>query len=103
MWELLLPIFGFLIGTMASMTGIGGGAFIVPLLTLIYAFAPANAVGTSLTTIIFTAIASTINYSRQKRIYYKTGLILAIMTAPGAVLGAYLTSVRPYKRVGKPF
>lgn len=88
-------MFGFLIGTIGSTTGIRGGAFIVPLLTLIYAFAPANAVGTGLTIIIFTAIASTINYSRQKRIYYKTGLILAIMTAPGTALGAYLTSVIP--------
>ncbi len=103
MWEILLPIFGFLIGTMAAMTGIGGGAFIVPLLTLIYAFAPANAVGTSLTTIIFTAIASTISYSRQKRIYYKTGLILATMTAPGAVLGAYLTSIIPPRTLGLIF
>ena len=91
--EILLPIFGFLIGTVASMTGIGGGVFIVPLLTLLYSFSPAYAAGTSLTTIIFTSLASTINYSRQKRIYYKTGLILAIATVPGAFLGASLTSI----------
>ncbi|MDI6904446.1 MAG: sulfite exporter TauE/SafE family protein [Candidatus Bathyarchaeia archaeon] len=72
---------------------IGGGVFIVPLLTLLYSFSPAYAAGTSLTTIIFTSLASTINYSRQKRIYYKTGLILAIATVPGAFLGAYLTSI----------
>jgi uncharacterized membrane protein YfcA len=101
--DLLLPLFGFLIGTVASMTGIGGGVFIVPLLTLVYAFVPANAVGTSLTTIIFTAFASTLNYSRQKRIFYKTGLILAITTAPGAVLGAYLTTVIPARELALIF
>jgi len=103
MWELLLPIFGFLIGTVASMTGIGGGIFIVPLLTLFYDFSMTHAVGTSLTAIIFTSIASTANYSRQKRIYYKVGLILAITTAPGALLGAYLTSIISPRLLGLIF
>ncbi|PMB75271.1 MAG: sulfite exporter TauE/SafE family protein [Candidatus Bathyarchaeota archaeon] len=93
MWDLLLTLFGFLVGIIASLTGIGGGSFIVPILAILYNFVPANAVGTSLTSIIFTAAASTVNYARQKRIYYKTGLILAVTTAPGAFLGARLTSI----------
>lgn len=100
MLEPLLPIFGFLIGVVAAMTGIGGGAFIVSLLVLAYAFAPANAVGTSLTAIIFTAVAATLNYWMQKRIYYRTGLVLAITTVPGASLGAYLTTILPQKWLG---
>ena len=103
MIELLLPIFGFLIGTVASMIGIGGGVFIVPLLALLYGFSPAQAVGTSLTTIIFTSLASTANYSKQKRIYYKIGLILAITTIPGAILGAYLTSIIQQPLLGLTF
>jgi len=107
MIEYLLPIFGFLIGIIASMVGIGGGVFIVPLLTLFYGsefgFEPAQAVGTSLTTIIFTSIASTLNYSRQKRIYYKTGALLAITTVPGAYLGAYLTSLLSSRELGLIF
>jgi hypothetical protein len=93
MWEILLPIFGFLIGIAASLTGIGGGIFIVPILTILYSFVPQTAIGTSLTAIIFTAVASTLNYAKQKRIYYKTGLILAVTTAPGAYLGAWLTTI----------
>jgi len=93
MWDLwLLPVFGFLIAIVASLTGIGGGIFIVPVLTLLYEFVPANAVGTSSTTIIFTAAAATLNYARQRRIYWKTGLVLAVITAPGAYLGAWLTT-----------
>jgi uncharacterized membrane protein YfcA len=103
MWDLLLTLFGFLVGIIASLTGIGGGAFIVPILTILYDFVPANAVGTSLTSIIFTAAASTINYARQKRIYYKTGLILAITTAPGAFLGARLTRIIPPNLLGLIF
>jgi len=103
MWDVLLPIFGFLIGTVAALTGIGGGVFIVPLLTLFYMFQPANAAGTSLTTIIFTALAATLNFARQRRIYYKIGLIMAITTAPGAFLGAYLTTVIAARELGLIF
>jgi uncharacterized membrane protein YfcA len=100
MLELLLPIFGLLIGIIAALTGIGGGAFIVSLLVLVYAFVPQNAVGTSLTAIIFTAVAATLNFSRQRRIYYKTGLVLAVTTVPGASLGAYLTTILPPRLLG---
>ncbi len=99
----LLVVFGFFIGILASMTGVGGGVFIVPILTLLYNFLPANAVGTSLTTIIFTAIASAINYAMQKRIYYKTGVVLIITTAPGAYLGAWLTTIIEPRELGLIF
>jgi uncharacterized membrane protein YfcA len=103
MMEILLPIFGFLIGTVASTVGVGGGVFIVPLLTLLYPFSPSHAVGTSLATIIFTSLASTANYARQKRIYYKTGIILAITTVPGAILGAHITSIIDEQLLGLIF
>jgi len=100
MFEWLLPVFGFLIGIFAALTGIGGGAFIVPLLVLIYSLETDNAIGTSLAAILFTAIASTLNYSRQKRIYYRTGLLLAVATVPGALLGSYLTEIIRAKLLG---
>jgi uncharacterized membrane protein YfcA len=99
----LLVVFGFFIGILASMTGVGGGVFIVPILTLLYNFLPANAVGTSLTTIIFTAMASAINYAMQKRIYCKTGIVLIITTAPGAYLGAWLTTIIEPRELGLIF
>jgi uncharacterized membrane protein YfcA len=76
MWELLL--FGFLVSIVASMTGVGGGIFFVPLLTLAYGFAPSNAVGTSLMAIVFTALSASLGFARQKRIFFKTGLLLTI-------------------------
>lgn len=99
----LLPIFGFLIAIVASLTGIGGGIFIVPVLTLLYEFLPANAAGTSLTCIIFTALAATLNYARQRRIYWKTGLVFAVVTMPGAYLGAWLTSQLQARDLGLIF
>jgi hypothetical protein len=99
----LLTLFGFFIGIIASLTGVGGGIFVVPVLNLFYEFPVVNATATSLTAIIFTAIAATINYSRQKRIFYKTGLILVITTAPGAYLGAWLATVMEERLLGLVF
>jgi uncharacterized protein len=93
MWEIFVPILGLLIGILASLTGIGGGSIIVPILSLLYAFTPASAVGTSLAAIVFIAVPATITYWRQKRILFKTGVIVSLATAPGAVIGAYLTEV----------
>lgn len=64
----------------------------MPVLTLLYEFVPANAAGTSLTVIVFTAVAAALNYARQRRIYWRTGLVLAVVTMPGAYLGAWLTT-----------
>jgi len=93
MFEWLLPIFGFLISIAASLTGIGGGTFIVPLLTLLYNFEPVVAIGTSSATIVATSIASSINYLKQRRVYVRAGLVLACVTAPGGYIGAAITAV----------
>ncbi|MGB9741172.1 MAG: sulfite exporter TauE/SafE family protein [Candidatus Bathyarchaeia archaeon] len=97
MLEWLLPLFGFLISIAAALTGVGGGIFIVPLLTLLYGFEPVAAVGTSLATIIITSIASSASYLRQKRVYVKAGLVLACTTAPGGYVGAAITAVPAVK------
>ena len=99
----LLPIFGFVVGIFASLTGVGGGVLIFPVLILLYGFVPQQAVGTSLGMIIFTAIASTFSYSKQKRIFYRTGLLLSVTTVPGAYLGAYLTTVVSPQTLGVLF
>ena len=92
MWEILLPILGFLIGLVSVMVGLRGGFLVVPLLTLVYAFSPANAVRTSLATILLTTAVATIYYSRKKQTCYKTALILTVASVPGAILGSYLTA-----------
>lgn len=104
MWlHLLLPAAGFLIGIIASLTGVGGGIFIVPLLAILFGFIPQHAVGTSLASIIFTAGAATFSYARQGRVFYRIGLLMAITTVPGAYVGAHLTSVTSPKLLGLIF
>ena len=100
---ILLPLLAFPVGVLAAMVGVGGGIFIVPLLTLIYDFKTPEAVGTSLAMIIFTSIFSTVSYSRQKRIDYKVGLILSIVTIPGAIVGALTANIINKDQLGLIF
>ncbi len=99
----LLSSAAFLVGIIAAMTGVGGGVFIVPFLSLAYDFSSHQAIGTSLATIIFTSISSAIGYWRQRRIDYKVGSILTLTTIPGAFVGAYLTSFIEEKLLGLIF
>jgi len=99
----LLSFLAFFVGTVAALVGVGGGVFIVPLLSLVFGFSVHEAIGTSLTMVVFTSLASTLGYSRQRRIDYKIGLILAFTSIPGAFLGAYLTSFISTRLLGLIF
>ena len=99
---LLSPI-AFLVGIIAAMTGVGGGVFIVPLLSLAYEFSSHQAIGTSLATIVFTSLSSTIVYWKQRRIDHKVGFTLTLTTIPGAFVGAYLTNFIEEKLLGLIF
>ncbi|KPV61590.1 MAG: hypothetical protein AOA65_2407 [Candidatus Bathyarchaeota archaeon BA1] len=79
------------VGIISAMIGVGGGFLVVPALVLLFFIPSHKAVGTSLTMIIFTALSSTLAYSRQRRIDYSLGLILTMGTVPGAIMGAYVT------------
>jgi len=98
-----LALLAILVGIVAAMTGVGGGFLIVPILNLVFNLPVHQAVGTSLVTIIFTALFSTFAYARQKKIDYKLGLIFTMGTIPGAILGAYTTNFITDKVLGAVF
>jgi uncharacterized membrane protein YfcA len=86
----LIPL-GFVAGVLGSMIGLGGGIIVVPVLTF-FGFPPTLAASDSLFAAFSNAVASTISYSKQKRIEYSLGLKLGLLTIPGTVLGAYVSS-----------
>jgi len=96
-------LFAFFVGIVSSMIGVGGGFLIVPILVLIYGVSTHLAVGTSAVMVVFTAVSSTFAYAKQKRIDHKLGLILAIGSIPGAVVGAYATSLVSTKDLASLF
>jgi len=86
----LIPL-GFAAGILGSMIGLGGGIIVVPVLTFL-GFPPTLAASNSLFAAFSNAVASTFSYSRQKRIEYSLGLKLGLLSIPGTVLGAYVSS-----------
>ena len=90
----LIPL-GFAAGLLGSMIGLGGGIIVVPVLTFL-GFPPTVAASNSLFAALSNATASTISYSKQKRIEYSLGLKLGLLSIPGTVLGAIIsTDVAP--------
>lgn len=86
----LIPL-GFVAGILGSIIGLGGGIIVVPVLTF-FGFSPTLAASNSLFAAFSNAVGSTVSYSRQKRIDYSLGLKLGLLSIPGTVLGAYLSS-----------
>lgn len=82
---------GFAAGVLGSMIGLGGGIIVVPILTFL-GFSPTLSASSSLFAAFSNATASTISYSKQKRIDYSLGLKLGLLTVPGTTLGAVVSS-----------
>jgi len=88
----LLLLAGLGIGTVASMIGVGGGVFMVPLLALTGLVATTQeAVGTSIAGVIFTSLSSSLAYWRRRAIRVRLGLAIMPGALAGAWLGAYLS------------
>lgn len=89
---LLIAAFAVAVGTISSMVGIGGGIMNTPLLIIIFGLTAQTAPATALVAAFFVAVASTISYYKQnpRPIIFKPGLFLAVMTAPGSIIGVIL-------------
>lgn len=87
----LLALAGLAIGTVSSLTGVGGGIFNVPLLLLGgFVATTQEAVGTSAAAVLATGISGSIGYILRKKTPWKLGLVLVPGALVGTLLGAFL-------------
>jgi uncharacterized membrane protein YfcA len=87
---------GLVVGAFGTLIGAGGGFLLVPALLLLYPHdTPALVTGISLAVVFFNASSGSLAYARMGRVDFKSGLIFAAATIPGAVLGALATSRIP--------
>ena len=89
----LLALGSFLAGLLGSLTGLGGGVIIVPLLTLGFGIDFRYAVGASLISVIATSSGAAAAYVREGYTNMRVGMFLEVATTIGAVLGAYLAGL----------
>ena len=87
----LLCLLGFGVGAFGTIVGAGGGFILTPVLLLVYSNAsPALITAVSLVAVFFNAASGSAAYARLRRIDYRSGLVFAACTLPGAVVGVLL-------------
>ena len=93
-WELtlLVSIGSAVAGLLGSLTGLGGGVVLVPLLTLFFKVDIRYAIGASLVSVIATSSGAAAAYVKEGISNIRIGMFLEIATTLGAVAGAFLAA-----------
>jgi len=93
--ELSLEIFSLILffgaifaGLIGSLTGLGGGVIVIPLLTLGFGVDMRYAIGAALVTSIATSSGAAAAYIKEGITNVRIGMFLEIATTTGAVIGA---------------
>src|ERR1039457_2048554 len=89
----VVAIVSFVAGLLGSLTGLGGGVVLVPLLTLLFHVDIRYAIGASLVSVIATSTGAAAAYVKEGFSNIRIGMFLEIATTFGAVLlsSAYLS------------
>jgi uncharacterized membrane protein YfcA len=82
-------------GLLGSVTGLGGGIVVVPMLTIVFHVDIRYAIGASLVSVIATSSGAAAAYVREGFTNVRVGIFLEVATTVGALLGAALASVVP--------
>ena len=93
----ILLLTGFIIGTIGTLIGAGGGFILVPLLLITHPqLSPEIVTAVSIVIVAANAISGSIAYSRSGRIDFRAGMLFAVFTIPGSILGVYSTQYIPH-------
>jgi hypothetical protein len=91
-FSLVLWAGAFAAGLVGSLTGLGGGVVIVPLLTLAFGVDIRYAIGASLVSVIATSSGAAIAYVREGFTNIRVAMLLEVATTVGASLGALVAT-----------
>jgi uncharacterized membrane protein YfcA len=85
-----LPL-GIVLGALGSLTGIGGGFLLMPVLLILLPSAPQGALSVvTLLVVFFNALSGTILSARKERVRFRTGLAYGLLSLPLVWLGTHL-------------
>jgi uncharacterized protein len=91
LFVLLLALVAIAAGFVGSLTGLGGGVVMVPVMVIFFAVPFPVAVGAGSVTILATSSTTGAAYVRDRLTDIRIGMFLEIATVPGALVGATLT------------
>lgn len=95
LFTLIILIGSYFAGLLGSLTGLGGGVVIIPLLTLLLKVDIHYAIGASLVSVIATSSGSAAAYVKEGITNMRLGMFLEIATTAGAMCGAILAVYIP--------
>ncbi|OLS14161.1 MAG: hypothetical protein RBG13Loki_2211 [Promethearchaeota archaeon CR_4] len=81
-----LLVLGAGIGFLATLGGIGGGVFLVPLYMFFFALDQVTAKGSSVLSIFMAAVLATITHVRNKRVDFKCSFLLGLISIGGSIV-----------------
>jgi len=94
-FTIILLIGSYFAGLLGSLTGLGGGVVIIPLLTLLLNVDIHYAIGASLVSVIATSSGSAAAYVKEGITNMRLGMFLEIATTAGAMCGAIIAIYIP--------
>ncbi len=102
-FSLVIGVGAFVAGFLGALTGLGGGAVIVPLLTVALGVDIRYAVGASLVSVIATSSGAASAYVKEGYSNIRVGMFLEIATTIGALFGAFLAAIVSTQIIGAIF
>ncbi len=91
----LLLLLSYFAGILGAITGVGGGAVLIPVLVLLFHINIYYAMGASLISVIATSSGTTSVYLRHGLTNLRIGMLLEVGAVSGALLGALLVKYIP--------
>jgi hypothetical protein len=98
----LIIVFGFGVGILVGLTGMGGGSLMTPILIIVFGYNPVTAVGTDLA---YGAITKTVGgwrHFRRRNVFLPLAVWMGVGSVPAAIGGVYVLHVLEDK-YGKSF
>jgi uncharacterized membrane protein YfcA len=86
----VIIVFGFCVGVLIGLTGVGGGSLMTPLLLIVGGYSPVVAIGTDLA---YGAVTKTVGgwqHLKQRNVDLRLSWWLAAGSMPGALIGVFV-------------
>ena len=89
----VIVVFGFGVGLLIGMTGMGGGSLMTPLLVLLFGVKPTTAIGTDIAYAAITKTAGSWRHLKLKTVNMPLVYWMAIGSVPMAILGVWVLGI----------
>ena len=85
--DLTPTLFGFLVGFLVGLTGVGGGSLMTPFLVAVMGVSAPTAVGTDMVFATLTKLTGSIQHYRQQSVNLELAIFLGLGSIPAGLLG----------------